>query len=148
LTNLEKEQWDALYQYVKKEILMYDENQSIPRDLILKLKGLVDGKVIANKNTKAKANYGFDIVLLTYKMCKANILNAIQTKDFKNEFNKMQYICAIIENNINDVYIRLQKTKNTQEKIETLNTDVLQNESAEYQHKTSNKQNNRLEELW
>ena len=144
----EKKQWDELYQYVKKEILQYDDNQSIPSNLILRLKGLSTGKLIENKSIENKAKYSYEIILYTFKLCKANILSAIKTKDFKNEMSKFIYISAIVENNINDVYLRVTNAKKSQEKTESMDVENLRHDGAEYQNKSEDITNQKLKDLW
>ncbi len=112
MTETEKEQWRNLYQYIKKEILMYDNSQSIPSNLILRLKGLTKGKYIENKSQEDKANYSYDVILYAFQISKPMIMTAIQGKTFNTELQKFNYICKIVENNINDVYIRLNKRQN------------------------------------
>ena len=48
----EKEQWDKLYFYVHDVIMGYDEKTALDRYLVLRLKGLKEGKFIANNKTK------------------------------------------------------------------------------------------------
>lgn len=38
MTEVEKKEWSELYNYVKKEILFYDDNQNIPQNICRKLK--------------------------------------------------------------------------------------------------------------
>lgn len=144
----EKRQWDELYQYVRKEILQYDNNQSIPPSLVLRLKGLSTGKLIENKSIEDKAKYSYEIILYTFKLCKPNILSAIKTKSFNNEMSKFLYICKIIENNINDVYLRVVNAKKSQEKTESINVGNLSHKGAEYQSKSEDSSNERFEEIW
>ena len=125
MTSIEKEQWDKLYQYVKKEILLYNDSQSIPSSLVLRLKGLTTGKYIENKNTKDKANYSYEIILYTFQICRPSIMSAISNKVFESESNKFNYICKIVENNINDVYLRVQKSKKIDENIDKLDINIL-----------------------
>ena len=148
MTSVEKEQWDKLYQYVKKEILLYDDSQSIPSSLILRLKGLTKGKYIENKNIEDKANYSYEIVLYTFQICRPSIMSAIANKVFETENNKFNYICKIVENNINDVYLRVLKTKKSEENIEKLDTNILSHNGGKYQKKTEELKNKRLNELW
>lgn len=149
MSNEEKQQWSELYQYVKKEILQYDEKQSIPSNLVLRLKGLKNGKLIANNNIQNNADYSFEIILYTFKLNKQNILNAISDKTFKNEMSKFIYITKIVENNINDVYLRVTNARKSQEK--TTDTDIsnIFYEGAEYQTKTQdNKVIEKYKDLW
>ena len=63
MTSIEKAEWDELYQYVKKEILFYDDSQAMPSNFVLRLRGLTKGKYIDNKNIEDKADYSFKIIL-------------------------------------------------------------------------------------
>lgn len=148
MTSIEKEQWDRLYQYVKKEILLYNNSQSIPSSLVLRLKGLTTGKYIENKNIKDKANYSYEIILYTFQICRPSIMSAISNKVFESESNKFNYICKIVENNINDVYLRVQKSKKIDENIDKIDTNILSHNTGEYQKKTEELKNKRLDKLW
>lgn len=148
MTDAEKIQFDKLYQYVRTEILMYDKAQSIPPSLVLRLKGLAVGKYKENKNIEDKANYSFEIVLYAFQICKPVILGAISNNNFETESQKFNYICKIIENNLNDVYIRVAKAKQLEEKIENMDNSNLLHSSAGYVQKTGDNINKKLENLW
>lgn len=148
MTSIEKEQWDKLYCYVKNEILAYDKAQSIPPSLVLRLKGLTTGKFIENKNIADKADYTYDVVLFTFMSCKSAILNAIRTKDFKSEAAKFNYICKIVENNLNDIYLRLKNAEKSKEKTKEINTDNIFHSGAEYKKQTKDTISKTLEGLW
>jgi hypothetical protein len=147
LTQQEKLEWDELYQYVKKEILQYDKNQSIPPALVLRLKGLSTGKLIENKNISDKASYSFTIILYTFQIQKQVILSSIKNKEFKNESQKFSYICKIVENNLNDVYNRVIASEKSKSKTEEIKTDIIFNNGADYT-KTETKKNKKLDSLW
>ncbi len=147
MTDIEKESWDKLYQYVKKEILLYSDSQSIPSSLVLRLKGLTKGKYFENKYTEDMADYSYEVVLYTFQICKPSILKSIINKTFENEQNKFNYICKIIENNINDVYLRVEKSKHSEEIINMVDTNIL-NSDGIYQKKTEEVNNKNLNELW
>lgn len=148
MTSIEKKQLDELYQYVKKEILLYDDSQSIPSSFVLRLKGLTKGKYLENKKIEDKADYSYQIILFTFQICKPQIMAAISSKTFKNEQQKFNYICKIVENNINDVYMRVQKAQKVEENIQSLDTDILSHNGGTYQKKTEEVKNKRLNELW
>lgn len=148
MTSIEKEQWNKLYQYVKKEILLYDDSQSIPPSLVLRLKGLAKGKYIENKKIEDKADYTYEIVLYTFQICKPTIMNVISNKTFQNENNKFNYICKIVENNLNDVYLRVNKAKRSEENIENLDTKILLHDGSKYVKKTEELKNKKLDDLW
>ena len=143
----QKQDWNNLYEYVKTEILHYDKEQALSKMTVLKLKGLSDGQCIANSKAGKKADYSFEIILYTFKICKSKIEYALQTKTFENEEKKISYIMAIVSNNINDVYNRITNAKKSQVKTENVNLNTQTHESAEFTEK-EHKENKRLKDLW
>lgn len=148
MTNDDKEMWNELCQYVKKDVLGYDENVKIPKFLILRLKGLSNGTFMANKKQGALANYSFKEILLTFKLCKAQISSAMMGNKFENEQHKINYIMIIVENNINDTVFKLKKAKTQSEKADTLVLEHQISESAGYTSKGNKKINDKLKDLW
>ena len=67
--------WTELCTYIKKEILQYDDTMKFPKYLALRLKGLSEGKFIANKNTKSQGEYSFRTILYTCQIVRPKILN-------------------------------------------------------------------------
>lgn len=127
--------------------MQYQEKQKLSKEMILRLRGLKTGKMIDNNNIKNSAEYSFEIILYAFKVCKAKILSAIQTKTFKNEMAKFVYIVVIVENNLNDVYIRITNAKKSQEKTEKLDTKNLSHDGAEYKT-VEIKVDEELKKLW
>lgn len=148
MTEAEKVQWDNLYQYVKKEILMYDDTQAIPSNLVLRLKGLSKGKYIENKKQKDKADYSYEVILYAFKISKPVIMSATSGKNFDTEMQRFNYICKIVENNINDVYIRLKNARSRVKKTQNVDTGVFENKGSEYNKKTVDITNPKLNDLW
>lgn len=138
-------QWVDLYEYIRKDIFGYDKNTQLPRNLTLRLRGLRHGKFMVNKS-KPLGNYSYKLILITFKMCKLDIIRALTTKKFKAESHKINYVMVIIEDKINDTYIRIKRVENAQEKGERIeiNND---NNKAEYKHKTKVIKNSRLKHL-
>jgi len=133
----EQEQWVELYDYVKNDILQYEKEIKLPKTLILRLKGLRDGKFMANKNNKqVLGDYTFNIILMTFKINKFDIMSALSNKNkFKDEKHMINYLMAIIECKINDTYnriIKVEKAKVQGEKIEV----NLNGDKAEYKTKS------------
>lgn len=148
MTIEDKELWSELCQYVKKDVLGYDENIKIPKFLILRLKGLSNGTFMANKKQEALANYSFKEILLTFKLCKSQISSAMMGNKFENEQHKINYIMIIVENNINDTVFKLKKAKTQSEKVENLNMEHHESVSAVYTPKGNKKINDKLKDLW
>ena len=118
----------------------------LPRWFVLRLKGLKDGKFCANKKTKSLGEYSFYIILLTFKINKFNIISSINNNKFKDEKHKINYIMAIIENNINDTCQRLSKLKKAEQKCEDMDV-FINNNKANYNKKTKSVTNSRLKGL-
>lgn len=147
--NTEWEQWCELYEYVKHEILQYDENMQLPKFMIYRLRGLHKGNFIANKKTKPMAHYGYDVILLTFKICKPDILKAMRNKTFKDEQHKFNYIMTIIESNINDVVLRLKRKQRHKEQIKKMDISQIERQNiAKYRKKSKELKNDRLKDLW
>ena len=147
MTEQEKKDWNELYQYVKLEILGYDKDMKIPNYLALRLKGLKNGKFMCNNKTNNFADYTFEEILLTFKINKIAIINATKnTVKFKDEKHRINYIMAIVENKINDVALRNREIKFEIEKSKGIEINLNDNK-ADYVHKTKNVKNSRLKGL-
>lgn len=140
---IEWEKWDSLYQYIKKEVFKYDENMKLSSHLVMRLQGFRSGKYLPSKNSKvflSENGYPYEIILMTFKIKKVDIINAISDKSkFKNEKHKEDYVMVIIQNNINDVYLRLKEKKESDMRIE--NIEMTENKPAEFKNKSKINEN-------
>lgn len=148
MTAQEKADWEALYYYVKDDILGYDENQSLPSNMVLRLKGLLANKFMENKSIKSTANYSYEVILNTFKFCSPEIHKALRTKSWTSEQHKFNYILKIVEGNINNVYLRMKNVERAKEEAENMVLDTANHTGAEYQRKTKEVTNRLLDELW
>jgi hypothetical protein len=147
MTQEEKDGFDELYQYIKKEIFEYTD-QSLPKYMILRLKGLSEGKFMANNYVKPMAKYDYKQILYTFKINKMKLKEIVKSSNFKNEQHKFNTIMLIVEKDINDVVNRLKQIAKSEEKIEKIDLTNATHEGADYKNKTNKKLNNELEELW
>jgi len=149
MTEQEKKEWNELYQYIKKDIFEYDDTFKIPRYMILRLKGLRDGKFMANKKTKSLASYEYNHILYAFKINQMKIKQIVRSDKYKNEQHKFNTIMIIIENEINDVVNRFKNVKESHEKVEKLNLENITHKGAKYQSKNKDEKTNDIfEELW
>lgn len=148
MTEVEKKEWDELYTYVKKEILFYDDKQNLSSFICTKLKGIRTGKFIENRNIKSQAEYPYKTILYTFQICRPKILAALSGKTFESEAQKINYICAIVKNNINEVYEMVKRKEKNDEKVANMDTDILTHKSAHYRTKTKELKNDKLKNLW
>ena len=142
-------EWIELCEYVKKEILSYDDNMKFPSYLALRLQGIKTGKHIANNKIQNQAKYDDRTLLFTFKICKPKILDYLHKNEtsIKDERHKINLIMKFVEQEINDVYIRLQQGKKKEENIHKIAFDNQFNESAEYVKKGKDVKE-RLKEIW
>ena len=148
MTDQEKADWELLYYYVKNDILDYDENQSLPSNMVLRLKGLLTNKFMENNNIKSTANYSYQTILNTFKFCSPEIHKALKTKSWTSEQHKFNYILKIVENNINNVYLRMLNIEKAKEEAKNATVDTANHTGAEYQKKTKEVTNKLLNDLW
>lgn len=142
------EEWLELCEWIEINIFNYDvPKQRLQTAACHVLEGLRKGQAIANNNQNTYGEYPYNIILMTFKVNKIKILNAIRDKKFESESKKMAYVCSIIRNNLNDMYSRYLNAQKTQQKVENVDTSVMEHEGAEYQT-AERKKNKRLEELW
>lgn len=121
-------------------IFGYTKEMKFNESWVLRLKGLSEGKFMANKFIKPEASYSFPTILLTIKANYLNIMKSFQTHKFENENQKFNYFMAIIENNINDIVLRLKKIEKTKEESQNLEVkDLNINNDIKYLKKDSDK---------
>lgn len=123
MTEEDKKYWNKILEFVEKEIFNYDDNQHIQKMAVLKLKGLLSGKVVANSRTQNNGNYSYKVIYATFLACKNKIMNAIRNKTFNDEAGKVGYVCAIVRNNINSTYEILKKKQIVENNIKNKEVD-------------------------
>ena len=147
MSQQDKDDWIALYEYVRKNILNYDDNQSLSKTMVLRLKGLLHNKFMANNHIEDTANYSYLTVLNTFKFCFPEIQKALKSGSFSDENHKFNYILKIVEGKLNTVYLKMKDAEKVKEKIATMNMEVATHSGAEYQTKTK-EASKRLNHLW
>ena len=141
----EKEQWDELYSYVKG-LMGYDDKTSLSRTEVLKLKGLTRGQFIANNNQQELAEYSFYEILVTFKVCKFDIIRGFRSNSFKSNGHKFNYMIKIVEGNLSTVRERLKSRQKQEERIASIEINTGE-EIAEYKKKSKEVKNKRLKGL-
>ena len=145
MSEKDKQDWEALYFYVKN-LLGYDENQSLSSTMVLRLKGLLTNKFIENKNVASTANYSYETILNTFKFCSPQIKNALRTNNWSNEQHKFNYILKIVESNINTVYMRMKNAEKAKEEAKNTTIEVPTHTGAEF--KPREKKKDKFADLW
>lgn len=132
----EIQSWNDLYEYVKKNVLFYTDDQALSKQMVLRLKGLAKGKYVANNKSADYASYSYKIILLTFKYCSLDLRKAFANKQFEDEKHKFNYACAVVENNINTVVHRLEEAKRMEQKTLTDDLSVALHKAAPYKRVT------------
>lgn len=145
MTEKEKQDWEALYMYVKN-LLGYDENQSLSSAMVLRLKGLLTNKFMENKNVQSTANYSYETILNAFKYSSLDIKRALRTNNWANEMHKFNYLIKIVEKNINTVYMRMKNAEKAKEEARNTTVEVPTHTGAKFKPKEKNK--DKFTDLW
>ena len=144
----DKKYWKDIYDYVKKNIMGYDENQSLSKTMVLRLKGLLTNKFIANNNIADTANYSYKVVLNTFKYCYPSIQKGLQSNTFADENHKFSYVLKIVESNLNTVYMKMRDAEKVKEESKTADVSVFAYSGAEYKPKTQTNTKDKFADMW
>ena len=105
--NHEVKWFKELFEHVKG-VLGYSDGQIMPSYLITRLQDLRNGTMLergTGRTSRSKEGYQYEVILDTFLTHSDKIEWCFKNKTFKTEKNKINYMMAIIENNINDNYI-------------------------------------------
>lgn len=145
MSEKDKQDWEALYFYVKN-LLGYDENQALSSTMVLRLKGLLTNKFIENNAIESTANYSYETILATFKLCSQDISKALRTNSFADEQHKFNYILKIVEKNINTVYMKMKHAQMAKEEAKNSTVEIFTHTGAEF--KPKEKKENKFSNLW
>ena len=154
MTDEEKKEWYELDDYVRHSVMGFVD-EGLTTKMVLRLKGLRYGQVMANNSHDKRSNYSFKTILLTFKACAPQIQRVIATKTFKNNMQKFNYIMAIVENQISDVSIRrAEEERRRSEQIDhsistDSNLDMIYEKKNQVAKSTQKKEKkNKFSNLW
>lgn len=119
LKKSENSDWDAVYQYFKKEILGLSETVPLDQHAVKRLLGLRLGMYFPNAtNTRIlPRGYDFKTILVCLKVVKPKIRAYISTANFFNNRHKIDAIMRFVTSEINDVAQRMEAQKRANEKL-------------------------------
>lgn len=149
MTEKEKQDWYALCDYIKYDILEYLPEMKLSQTLILRLKGLAQGNFMANKNIKPNASYTYEQILITAKICKPKIIDYFSKNSAKinGESHKINLVMMFIEKEINDVVLRLKQKEKNDNEISRMSFENHTEEKADYKTETINTKD-KFDSLW
>lgn len=113
--------FDFCCKTIAEEILGYEKCiGNVPKYLALRIKGFHTGYFIQNysQTQRKKPCYSYEVIKATIIITKNRIIKALKKKDFCDETAKINYVCAIIERNLNNTKLRFDKLEKAKEKTE------------------------------
>ena len=118
----EERWWDALYMYVKNNILQLDPNLNLNRYTVFRLKGMAQGCFICKDRDACDLTYGYRTVLAAFDKMAPVIKYGFENKQFANYQHKLNWMFAIVEPHLNEAF--------ESEETERLRYEVLSEQSA------------------
>lgn len=109
--------FNEIYEHIK-ELLLYTSEQKLPKFLIVRIQDLRNGTIIERgigRVNKSKEGYPYQIILDTFLDNGDAIRWSFANKTFKTENQKINYMMAIIDSNINNNYISFKNQLETSE---------------------------------
>lgn len=106
--------FNEVYEYIK-ELLNYSEIQKLPNSLVTRIQDLRNGTIMqrgVGRVVKSKDGYTYQTILNTLLTLSEKIRWAFDNKEFTNENNKINYMMAIVDSNINDLVVMENTTTN------------------------------------
>lgn len=100
----EKAVFKKIYDHVERVMLGYDSKQHIQKMAVLRIKGLMNGKAVANKATPDNGEYPVEVVYAALLVSTEAWLRIKPYKKFDTEAGAVAYICAIASNRLNECY--------------------------------------------
>lgn len=123
----ERKSREELLQYISINILNYDGSMFLPPSFLARIKNL-------NKT------YPYEVILQTFKDNEDTLLYWMnQDNKFRDESNRLNYLMAIIQNKINDTYLKwkVQERRNKEDNTPNVELGLL-----DVNIKQTNKTNN------
>lgn len=148
MSKKEIEDWDELYKYVKFKVLGYDKNQNLSKNAVLRLKGMLNGKLIERKSIKNKANYSYEVVLNAFKYSMPDIRRALNNVSFVDENHKFNYIMRIVESNLNTVYMQMKRAEKVKKEVIKEASTVDNHKAVEYKPVKKTVKKDKFSDLW
>lgn len=145
----EKNAWFELDKYIRRNVMGYDENQGLSQRMVFRLKGLRWGQYLSNSNADKYANYTFEVILNTYKLCLPKIKKAFEYKRFDNDECKFNYALAIVNSNIAEVYRMMEDAKKAKLTAQVHADNIEQPVNSEYKPTNDNKKKQKkFDSIW
>ena len=115
---------EEVYQGWLEERKSREEVGRIFMEEILECPGNAANIPYINSKIKSFEKYTYKVLLETMIKCRDRIMYVKQHKQFKNSRNLINYICAILADNIVDVYKKNQQKKRTDQQLKLQDSKI------------------------
>lgn len=122
----EQDWWDALYMYVKNDILELDPKLHLNQYTVLRLRGMAQGCFVGKKRDEYDLTYGYRVVLAAFSKMAPLIKYGFQTKTFNNLQHKVNWMMSIIEPHLNEIYIEEESERKRIEDLQNQTSNISQ----------------------
>ena len=139
----EQNWWDALYMYVKNDILELDPKLHLNQYTVLRLRGMAQGCFVGKKRNQQDLTYGYRVVLAAFNKMAPLIKYGFQTKTFNNLQHKVNWMMSIVEPHLNEIYIEEESERKRIEDLQNQTDNI--NEDIERYQQTNNYINSKTE---
>ena len=119
-TSPDEEGFDELYEYVRENVMKYPQGMKLSNFMVLRLKGMHTGQYLRNKKAHTKACYPYPVILNAFRVSSVQFQKALFDKSFIDEERKFSYICAIVERNLNSVFVAMQNSLMAKQRAQNL----------------------------
>lgn len=128
-TEEQKADLDKVYDYIRYQLLKYEEGTVLPRMVVHRIRGTMFGKLYQRGSDELPIIYPLPVILATLMFAKNDILYCLSTMKFKNESHRINTIFKIVDDNINTVKIAMERKQAEDKKSATadvthFNTDI------------------------
>lgn len=130
---------EAIYRLTEKEIMGYFPEQKLSGYYRSRLNDMVQS-----------AGRSYRVILKAFEISLPIIRELSKTKAFVNAQHKFNYCLKIIQSNINEAYVEVQKEKEISNRITETKNDISEhiNEYPEYTPEQKKRLKNRFKNLW
>lgn len=120
----EQDWWDALYMYVKNDILELDPKLHLNRYTVLRLRGMAQGYFVGQKRDQCDLTYGYRVVLAAFSKMAPLIKYGFQTKTFNNLQHKVNWMMSVVEPHLNEVFLDEESERKRIEELQNQTNDL------------------------
>lgn len=134
----ENQDWINLYEYVRREVWKLPHDRPLPPHFINRIKSLRFGRYLM-RGRKVTQSYTYKQMYYTFLVCNKNIQDAFKRMDFSDDTHKVDYMMAIIVNNINGVCDRIDNKERCDDELQVKQVESLAQPKSEFVNKTKTK---------